>query len=361
MTLISFNMIVLFIAVSCLLAQLFVREKHTSHIIFAVFCGSIAMVLLKDISGETIGAYKYIIGLGTVATCNGYWLLSRSLFRKKNAIESHHLALAIVISVLIFIRQGYLFVSSAELITVASDSVARQILTELTILLSSCTLVLSFWEGCRGFKKANNTEQQQRVLFLATFGIAVLLSKLPQEVFGTDPLAREWLISSIILVVLINTQTLMFWRYKNVKAKDSIAKLDATLADSSLIEEQQLAAKVKSLLVEQQLFLQPNLKVGDIAKTLDLPEYRISKALKNHLNAKNFNQYINELRIDYAQQILKEPGKQQWSVLVVGLESGFASVGPFTRAFKAQTGFTPNQFRQNYLASLSVNEGEPAL
>ena len=346
MTLISFNAIVLFIAVSCLLAQLFVREKHTSHIIFAVFCGSIAMVLLKDISGETIGAYKYIIGLGTVATCNGYWLLSRSLFRKKNAIESHHLALAVIISLLLFIRQGYLFVSSAELIAVSSDSVARQILTELTILLSSCTLVLSFWEGCRGFKKANNSEQQQRVLFLATFGIAVLLSKLPQEVLGTDPLARDWLISSIILVVLINTQTLMFWRYKNASAKENI---DSIQVDSALCEEQQLAAKVKSLLVEQQLFLQPNLKVGDIAKTLDLPEYRISKALKNHLNAKNFNQYINELRIDYAQQILKEPSKQQWPVLVVGLESGFASVGPFTRAFKAQTGFTPNQFRQNHL------------
>ncbi|MFN6972415.1 MAG: AraC family transcriptional regulator [Rheinheimera sp.] len=32
--------------------------------------------------------------------------------------------------------------------------------------------------------------------------------------------------------------------------------------------------------------------------------------------------------------------------MVVGLESGFASVGPFTRAFKATMGYTPHEFRQ---------------
>jgi AraC-like DNA-binding protein len=35
-------------------------------------------------------------------------------------------------------------------------------------------------------------------------------------------------------------------------------------------------------------------------------------------------------------------------VLVIGLESGFASVGPFTRAFKQFTGLTPNQYRQQF-------------
>ncbi|MFK7864310.1 MAG: hypothetical protein AB8B95_08820 [Pseudohongiellaceae bacterium] len=44
-----------------------------------------------------------------------------------------------------------------------------------------------------------------------------------------------------------------------------------------------------------------------------------------------------------------DPDKQKWPVLVVGLESGFASVGPFTRAIKAKTSFTPNQYRQKML------------
>ncbi len=158
----------------------------------------------------------------------------------------------------------------------------------------------------------------------------------------------------------------MVWRYGRQKQTHAREKEDTILAKNIVDSqhatdteapdrcfEQKLAAKIKTLLIERQLFLQENLKVGDIARILDLPEYRISKALRKHLNAKNFNQYVNELRICYAEKILTDPSKR-WPVLVVGLESGFASVGPFTRAFKAHTGFTPNQYRQNQLKNMQL-------
>ena len=366
MTLFSFNLVVLIVSLSILVAQLLVRKKHTSHIIFAVFCGSVSMILLQAMSGDSIGGYKYLIGLGAIATCNCYWLLSRSLFRSKDAIASHHLAFALAISLLILIKQAYLFASSIELIAASTDSFARHVLSEFTILLSSCVLVLSFWEGCRGYQRANRSEKAQRILFLTTFGSAVLISKISAGAINGEPLANQWVASSLILLVLVSTQVLMVWRYGLQKQPHTQDKdkpvLGAQLLDSHAaceLEilnpclEQQLAAKIKKLLIERQLFLQENLKVGDIAKLLDLPEYRISKAIRNHLNAKNFNQYVNELRICYAEKILIDPSKP-WSVLVVGLESGFASVGPFTRAFKAHTGCTPNQYRQNQLKNMQL-------
>jgi AraC-like DNA-binding protein len=45
--------------------------------------------------------------------------------------------------------------------------------------------------------------------------------------------------------------------------------------------------------------------------------------------------------------LLSDPTKQHWPVLVIGMESSFASVGPFTRAFKATMGFTPHEFRHH--------------
>ena len=92
--------------------------------------------------------------------------------------------------------------------------------------------------------------------------------------------------------------------------------------------------------------MQSNLRLADVAQKLGVPEYRVSNALRYNLKARNFNQYINALRIQHAQALLADEDKQKWTVLVVGLESGFASVGPFTRAFKATTGLTPNQYRQ---------------
>jgi AraC-like DNA-binding protein len=368
MSLASFNFVVFLVCLTFLLTQLLVKKKHTSHILFAVFCGSVGMILAQNIAADSIGGYKYLIGLGAVATCNCYWLLSRSLFRKNDAIANQHFAFALAISLLIFIKQGYLFASSTELIAANAGSPAPHILSEFTILLSSCVLVLSFWEGCRGYKSASQQEKHQRILFLATFGSAIVISKISDGLMAGDPAAKQWVISSLMLFVLINTQILMYWRYGEQKQKAKNHSLTSR-AEKPLLDgaiemqdkpdpgvEGQLAEEIKNLLIERQLFLQENLKVGDIAKILDLPEYRVSKALRNHLNAKNFNQYVNELRISYAEKILVDPNKP-WPVLVVGLESGFASVGPFTRAFKAQTGYTPNQYRQNQQENLALRAG----
>lgn len=341
-----------------LLAQLLVREKKTAHIMFALFCGSIAIMATKKISGDTIGAYQYLIGMGACATCNGYWLLSRSLFREKNAILPPHIWIAVAIALLIIANQGYLFVNSAELLIPKHNGVIPLVLRELTVLLSSTVVMLSLWEGCRGFNTDNNKGKSQRLLFLTTFGLAVALSKLSQGLLAESPEQKELLTGLIILVVLINTQILMVWRFKKAKLpidirEDAInlsltkTKLCNTEVDETCQIEQALADKIETLLIQQSLYLKTNLKVADIARELDVSEYKISKALRKHINARNFNQYVNELRITHAKKLLADPDKQKWSVLVVGLESGFASVGPFTRAFKLLTGFTPNQYRQH--------------
>jgi AraC-like DNA-binding protein len=350
----------LFISLSFLLAQVLVREKHTVHIIFALFCGSIAIMATKKISGDTIGAYQYLIGMAACATCNGYWLLSRSLFREKKAISPPHIFMAVAIALLIMANQGYLFLNNSQLINAEINSVVPHVLNELTILLSSTVIMLSFWEGCRGYKTDSEKGKSQRLLFLATFGLAVSLSKLSSGLFPESPEYTELLTILIILMVLANTQILIAWRFNKVTPSISlrnsteklqsidIQKNHAQINDTCTID-QTLADNVESLLVKQSLYLKANLKVADIARELDVPEYKISKALRNNLSARNFNQYINELRIKHAKVLLADPDKQKWSVLVVSLESGFASVGPFTRTFKLLTGFTPNQYRQNEL------------
>ncbi|TLX45418.1 AraC family transcriptional regulator [Pseudoalteromonas phenolica] len=367
MTLSNIYSIQLIVALTCLLAQLWVKNKHTTHILFAVFCGSVAMGVMQKLSADSFGAYQYLVGLGACATCNCYWLFVRSYFRGNNAIGVQHIALAIGIAVLIMMSKGYLFVTELWQIESNGLSFAKYTLTEITILLSSAIIVLSIWEALRGFNQASKTQQKQRVLYLCAIISAVLISKVAKGFFIDTPHIKESIIASITIFMLLVTQILMFWRFKSNSARNPANSLNTTqvsafkpklnetqIQASSLAiqtEEPQgikLKDTIQRLLIGQKLYLQANLKVGDLAKQLDLPEYKVSRVIKEGFGARNFNHYINQLRVEHAKQLLSESDKSHWPVLVIGLESGFASVGPFTRAFKQFTGSTPNQYRQQF-------------
>lgn len=358
----NLNLFLLVTSIVFLIAQIFVKQKQTAHLIFAVFCGSVAMVALKKLTGEQIGAYQYLIGMATCATCNAYWLLSRSLFRPAGAISLPHVLMAVAIALLIMAKQGYLFVSSALNIT-PDNQFAQNLLGDLTGMLASCIIVLTMWEGFRGYQAATTQQQAQRRFFIITIVAAVASSTIVNSILADNPALHQWSISLVTLVVLVNTQLLLYWRFKpktqtmvvesNIQQKPHNENSNEPVS----LAEQQFAQVIQTLLLDEQRFLQTSLKVADVARELRVPEYRISKTLRTQLHAKNFNDYINKLRIEHACGLLKDPSKEHWSILVVSLESGFASVGPFTRAFKAITGATPSQYRQCQLDKLAPNNG----
>ena len=49
---------------------------------------------------------------------------------------------------------------------------------------------------------------------------------------------------------------------------------------------------------------------------------------------------------------LADPTQEAVPILTVALDAGFQSLGPFNRAFKAQTGMTPSEFRRLQLSRI---------
>lgn len=206
---------------------------------------------------------------------------------------------------------------------------------------------------------ATKHERRQRLIFLATYGGAILICGVLAKAVLTATQLVQWqetLNATAALTILLVTQWLIYQRFtatpcaitgKNPTVHD-LAVSQTTFAET----DAELCDSLRQLLFQQQLFLQANLRVADVARELDVPEYKVSRLLKSQFNAANFNQFINSLRIEHAKQLLTDPDKSHWPILVVGLESGFASVGPFTRAFKAIEGFTPNEFRQQQQVAL---------
>lgn len=104
----------------------------------------------------------------------------------------------------------------------------------------------------------------------------------------------------------------------------------------------QLFERIQQLVVQKKLYLNPDLKIGDIADALQANEKEISKAI-NDVRDRRFTSYINDFRIELAKELLVSHPHD--SIKEITFRSGFSSQPQFQRKFKELTGLTPEQFR----------------
>ncbi|RSB28906.1 helix-turn-helix domain-containing protein [Enterobacter cloacae] len=100
--------------------------------------------------------------------------------------------------------------------------------------------------------------------------------------------------------------------------------------------------RVNALISEQNLYLNPDLTLNSLARKTGVPARQISKAV-NLTCGCNVSQWINGLRIDYAQQLLRNT---DLPVTEVMLEAGFATKSNFHREFLRISGVTPTDYRR---------------
>ena len=98
-------------------------------------------------------------------------------------------------------------------------------------------------------------------------------------------------------------------------------------------------------------YRETGLTIPVLAGKLDYPEHRLRQLINGQLGYRNFSAFLNSYRVDEAQQHLADPEYARTPILTIALELGYASLGPFNRAFKALTGMTPSDYRRRHLAA----------
>ena len=87
------------------------------------------------------------------------------------------------------------------------------------------------------------------------------------------------------------------------------------------------------------------LTIGALANSLAVPEHQLRATINGALGHRNFPAFVNGYRIDAAKQVLSDPAQARRTILEIAYDSGFASIGPFNRAFRAETGRSPSEYR----------------
>ena len=103
-------------------------------------------------------------------------------------------------------------------------------------------------------------------------------------------------------------------------------------------EDDSLLSRFQHLMVDDRLFLQSGLTLGDVAERLKTNKTYVSKLVNNTYNL-GFPELLNTLRVDYAEQyILSHRDAKQTEIAKA---CGFVSASSFNNTFKRLTGVTP--------------------
>lgn len=194
-------------------------------------------------------------------------------------------------------------------------------------------------------EKLNLPEQFQLLLFMGNTIIFISyflsLINIRYGFYITGPLSFSFILYISILFLLKKEKmdTYIFTtqdKYANKKIGDDQA--------STLVQ------KLEQLLQEQELYKDPNLKLNDLSKKINISGHQLSQLLNDNLG-KSFSTYINEYRINEAcKMIIEQPNL---TLEAIGYEVGFNAKSTFYTTFKKLKQTTPMIFKEKAEKSIS--------
>lgn len=159
----------------------------------------------------------------------------------------------------------------------------------------------------------------------------------------------QWLLSfpsaafSVLLFAIgyIGSRTQFnIWHIEQDEREDCSSENSAVATESDFLL---LRQRIECLMSEEQLYLQPNLKIADLSARLATNRNYIYQAINREMKM-SFSEYINRMRVAYAQALIDE--NPRMPLAEVAERSGFNSGTSFYRNFKLYVHISPKKYQE---------------
>jgi len=189
--------------------------------------------------------------------------------------------------------------------------------------------------------------------FLYTFSAILLLGALFD--FTNSFLFRLSYIQYFYFEVVLALSTYYlavagYLRSKTIDLTFSDAPAKATESRRSLLSDnelERLKEKLQAVMRDERPYLEPTITLTDLTRIVGVNSNVLSHAINQGFD-KNFNDFINEYRINEVKSKLRDADES--SLLAIAFDSGFNSKATFNRAFKKFTGVSPKEYQDNLTA-----------
>lgn len=225
------------------------------------------------------------------------------------------------------------------------------ILYTVFLIYKTFVLIIKYQKGTQNSsynKVTINTQWLRQLLIIGLTVCSIWLVLTLYSQYGNlgqfDSFGKYFLWLSISILIYWLGYSVVYYNYifkQRTNLRSIISKgIEARKTTSSLkINE------VKSMITSELLFLNPSFSLNLLSQKTKLSEGYLSQLFSDHSEI-NFSRYINELRINKAKELLLDSEFKNYTIVSIGLESGFNSKSVFYDAFKKYTGMTPSEYRK---------------
>jgi AraC-like DNA-binding protein len=309
-----------------------------------LFClAAAAHTLTQSPSARTgLGWAFPLVWMLSVAAAGLFWAFALELFEDRARLASNRFAPA-----------GLLLALGAGA-ALSPPEAARWIWLIHNLLAAGLVahLILVVAGGWRGdLVEARRRLRGPILIASALYALAVIAVESGALFLGPAaalaPLAAAalMLLSFLGLVAFAKADERLFGPALVPSAREAEAPPPALRGEDSLA-----ATALVKLMREDRLYREEGLTIAALALKLKLPEHRLRRLINQRLGQRNFNAFLNQWRLSDAKAALSDPEQASVPISTIALDAGFGSLGPFNRAFRADTGQTPSQFRTEALA-----------
>lgn len=347
------NIIVSSLAISqfVFLTALFLRHHQNLVGKFAVgFCiCAIAYLLDEALNIPDSSLLDFLFGQLSILAPFLLWMTASNLFVDER--NKHSIAWFVLIGC--YLLDTYRAVTYPDAIELAGDPVLYFSLRFVPQLVLLCFPLHAIYLAIRGYKTDLLEERRKfRIAFVAGLGVVVgfivLGNLLNDLLLGADENSSQIFstITSAILFII-----LLCFNLSSIQSSQSMLRLvsedgsnQAELPENKGEEVgQQYVEAIEKAMTIEQLYTEPGLTISDLAKHLDIMEYRVRHAINKAMEFKNFNQFLNNYRIEAAAELLRTT---RLPVSRIAMDVGYSSLSVFNRAFKERMAVTPSDFRK---------------
>ena len=135
-------------------------------------------------------------------------------------------------------------------------------------------------------------------------------------------------------------------RQRNNRSIYSFDQLNTTNApedNNGNAKLENLSTELTEYMIDNKPFLNHDIRITDISKALNTNRSYISDIVNNRFNS-SFLQWINRYRVNYSKDLLTNVDNH--SLETIARISGFSTKNTFVKAFKRETGITPENYRE---------------